>query len=144
MKTTEETIIVSQEFSRSKADVWKAITEPSQMKQWFFENMPDFKAEVGFETQFLITHEERHFTHCWKIIKVIPEERITYEWNYTEHSGNAHVIFELEEQGDQTKLTVTNLVLEDFPDDIPEFKRESCVGGWEYFIQGNLKTYLDA
>jgi hypothetical protein len=34
-------------------------------------------------------------------------------------------------------------VLEDFPDDIPEFRRESCIGGWNYFINHRLKEYLD-
>ena len=29
-------------------------------------------------------------------------------------------------------------------DDIPEFKRENGVAGWEYFIKNSLKTYLES
>jgi hypothetical protein len=34
-------------------------------------------------------------------------------------------------------------VRETFPDDIPEFRRDSCIGGWEYLIQKSLKEYLE-
>jgi len=34
-------------------------------------------------------------------------------------------------------------ISESFPLDIPEFKRESCVEGWTYFIKKRLKEYLD-
>ncbi len=30
----------------------------------------------------------------------------------------------------------------DFPDDVPEFERESCLGGRQYFIGQALKAYL--
>ena len=35
-------------------------------------------------------------------------------------------------------------IIEDFPEDIPEFSRESCNKGWEYFIQNRLKVFLDS
>jgi len=34
------------------------------------------------------------------------------------------------------------LVLEDFPQDIPEFKRESGLAGWTYLILESLQKYL--
>jgi len=30
-----------------------------------------------------------------------------------------------------------------FPDDIPEFKRESGVEGWNYLIKKSLKAFLE-
>jgi hypothetical protein len=42
-----------------------------------------------------------------------------------------------------TKLRLTAQVLEDFPEDIPEFKRESGVEGWTYFIKKSLKEFLE-
>ena len=33
--------------------------------------------------------------------------------------------------------------MEDFPDDIPEFKRESDVEGWTFFISKSLKEFLE-
>ena len=47
------------------------------------------------------------------------------------------------EQGDSTLLRLTHQMPEDLPDDVPEFTRESCQGGWEYFIKGRLKEFLE-
>jgi hypothetical protein len=52
------------------------------------------------------------------------------------------VTFELVDAGDEVKLVVTHEVLESFPDDIPEFTRENCQGGWEYFIHRSLQDFL--
>jgi hypothetical protein len=42
-----------------------------------------------------------------------------------------------------TQFTVTTKVIEDFPNDIPEFARESCIGGWNYFIKERLDKFLN-
>ena len=114
------------------------------MKQWFFDNIPDFKAEVGFKTEFIVATENRMFPHVWEITEVIPQQKIVYNWTYKNFQGNSYVTFELSETGDnQTLLSLTTKVIEDFSDDIPEFKRESCLGGWNYFIKSSLANYLD-
>lgn len=143
MKTTDRPIVVSQAFNASIDTVWNAITELRQMQQWFFENIPDFKAEVGFKTQFNVTSEDRNFLHLWEIAAVIPKQKIVYLWKYEEYPGSAFVTFDLTKNNTETILTVTNTVLEDFPQDILEFKPESCLGGWEYFIKSRLKDYLN-
>jgi hypothetical protein len=33
--------------------------------------------------------------------------------------------------------------LQSFPGHIPEFKRESCLAGWQYFIRERLKKFLE-
>jgi hypothetical protein len=48
----------------------------------------------------------------------------------------------LTQDNNLTKLTLSVEVQEDFPESIPEFKRESCIGGWNYFINNRLKEYL--
>jgi len=52
------------------------------------------------------------------------------------------VSFELKEQAGGCRVTVTHTVVESFPQSIPEFTRESCLGGWSYFIQQQLASYL--
>jgi uncharacterized protein YndB with AHSA1/START domain len=101
-----------------------------------------FKPEEGFETQFNIRSETRIFLHKWKVTKVIPPKKIKYEWTFEGYTGRSTTLFELFGQDNSTKLILTVEVLEDFPDDIPEFKRESCIGGWNYFINNRLKEYL--
>jgi len=49
MRKNDEPIIVEQTFNRSIDTVWNSVTEIDQMRQWYFENIPSFKPEVGFE-----------------------------------------------------------------------------------------------
>ena len=142
MNKDDKPIIVEQTFSVPVEVVWKSITEHDQMIKWFFENIPSFKAEVGFKTQFIVENEGRVFPHLWEITEVIPNNKITYSWKYEDYPGLAYVTFELFEQNDLTLLKLTNTVVESFPDNIPEFRRESCIGGWEFFIKSRLTEYL--
>jgi uncharacterized protein YndB with AHSA1/START domain len=143
MLVNEEPIIVEQDFTTSIGKVWNAITSFEEMTQWFFENIPSFNSEVGFETQFAVHVEDRTFTHLWKITEVIPEQKIVYNWKYAEYPGDSFVTFELFEDKSHVKLKLSVRIVEDFPDDIPEFKRESGLEGWTYFIRKRLKEYFE-
>ena len=143
MKKNEEPIIVEQTFSTSVDTVWNAITRIEQMRKWYFESIPSFKPEIGFETHFNVKSRERNFLHKWKVTEVVPLKMLAYNWKYEEYPGDSLVKFELFEQNKMTKLRLTHQVLEDFPDDIPEFKRESGFEGWTFFISKSLKEYLE-
>lgn len=143
MKRSDPSIVVEQVFDSSPDRIWKAITDPDEMRQWFFEQMPDFRPEVGFHTEFLITNEGRNFTHTWTLTEVIPKRKVVYQWRYPEYSGDSRVYFEIKAHEPGCILRVTTEILEDYPDDIPEFKRESCENGWIYFIQQRLPAYLE-
>lgn len=142
MQTTDEPIIVEQTFNTSIETVWNAITDIEQMHKWYFSNIPDFKPEVGFETQFSIENEGRTFLHKWKVTEAIPRKLIKYSWEFEEYTGKSTTAFELFKKDNSTLLRLTVDVLKDFPDDIPEFKRESCIAGWKYFLKNRLKDYL--
>jgi uncharacterized protein YndB with AHSA1/START domain len=142
LKTTDEPIVVEQVFNSSIETVWNAITEISQMCQWYFDNIPTFKPEVGFETQFNVQSDERNFLHKWKVTEVQVLKMIKYTWVFKDYAGKSTSNFELFKQNNLTKLRLTVDVLEDFSDDIPEFKRESCIAGWKYFINDRLKDFL--
>jgi len=136
-------ITVEQIYDASIDTVWKAITEPDQMRQWYFPYIPDFKAKVGFETKFLVQNEGRNFTHIWKVTKVIPQKLIGYSWNFDEYSGEGYSTFELTSKEDKTILYLKSEVIREFPDDIPEFKRESGEAGWNYLIGQSLPAYFN-
>lgn len=142
MKKTDKPVVVEHLFNKTIDEVWNAITELDQMTQWFFDNIPDYKPEVGFKTQFNVQAPSRDFLHIWEVVEVIPKNKIVTNWKYKDIEGNSFVTFELSEINNQTKLTVTTKVINDFDDTIPEFKRESCVGGWNYFIKDRLKDFL--
>jgi len=143
MKVSEAPIQVEQDFQTDLATAWAALTDITEMKKWYFDNIPDFQARAGFKTQFLIHNEGRTFTHCWEVLEVTPQQLITYRWNYLEYSGDSTVTFVLTEIGGQVRLNFSMEVLEDFPDGILEFERASGVAGWEYFIKKQLKGYLE-
>lgn len=143
MKDTNEAIIVEQTFSRPVDKVWGAITSIEEMRQWFFDNIKSFKPEVGFETRFNVQSGNRNFPHLWKLTEVVPLKKIMYNWKYGGYPGDSTVTFELFEQHEQTMLRLTHTGMESFPEDIPEFSRESCTEGWNYLIKGSLKEYLE-
>ena len=143
MRKNDEPIIVEQTFPLSINTVWKAITEIDQMRQWYFENIPSFEPDVGFETQFNVRCEGRDFLHLWKVTEVVPKQKITYSWKYDSYPGDSFVTFELFEEDNLTTIRLTHQVQESFPEDIPEFAREGCVEGWTYFIRKSLKEYLE-
>lgn len=143
MKKIDDPIVIEQTFNTSKKNVWDAITVLDQMKQWFFDNIDSFEPVAGFETRFDIQVEDRIFPHVWKLTEVVPLKRITYDWRYDGYPGSSIVVFELNEEGNRTKLRLTSTVIESFPDDIPEFTRESGIEGWSYFIKKSLKEYIE-
>ena len=140
---TADPIIVSQSYAASMDAVWTAITDPSEMRQWFFEAIETFEPTVGFETRFNVTTPNRDFLHCWKITDVDPGRKIAYSWTYEDIPGDGLVTFELSEHGDQTQLQLTCEGVETFPQDMPEFTREAGIAGWNYFIRERLKEYLE-
>ncbi len=143
MKKSDSPIIVEVPFNSSKEIIWQAITNHARMIQWFFDNIPDFKPQVGFKTRFAVSPGDRTFTHCWEITEVEPLEKITYNWHYEEYPGDSFVTFDLLPSNDQTILKLTMTIIEDFPDEIQEFTVDSCRGGWNYFLGENLRKYLE-
>jgi uncharacterized protein YndB with AHSA1/START domain len=143
MKKGEAPIIVEQDFDRSVSAVWDAITKIDEMQKWYFDNIPDFKPEVGFVTRFAVESGGRSFVHLWKVTEVDPQRKVVYNWKYEGIPGDSFVSFEVSGGETSARLRVTALVQESFPEDIPEFRRESCLGGWTYFIKNRLKAYLD-
>jgi len=95
MKKTDPPIIIKKTYAVSIEKVWSAITEVEQMTQWFFNDIPDFQAKIGFETQFVLENEGRMFTHIWEVKEVIPFQKLTYNWKYKEYAGDGYVVFEL-------------------------------------------------
>lgn len=122
--------------------VWKAITDPKQMRLWYFKNMPDFKAELDFETSFVMDSGKNLFSAQWRVTKVIIEKEIQYKWTYKEYEGEAFISFILEKQNGGTLIRIIDIGLESFPQDMEEFQVSSCKAGWEFFIQQELPKFL--
>lgn len=140
---TKQPIVVEETFIAKVEDVWKAITVQPLMIQWYFENIPAFSANVGFKTQFNVESNGRDFFHMWEVTNVIPNHKVEYRWRYANYPGEGHVAFELSEADNKTVLKLTATGMDSFPQNIPEFKRESCQAGWHYFIKQRLKAFFE-
>ena len=75
-------------------------------------------------------------------MQIVENEKISYSWSYKNITGKSISVFEINKIDDKTVLTITCLGLDSFPKSIPEFKRESCLSGWDYFTN-QLKEYLE-
>jgi uncharacterized protein YndB with AHSA1/START domain len=142
MKASEQAIIVEIELGAAPKRVWAAITNPKEMSNWYFEEIEDFEARIGFETHFTVQLEDRKFEHIWKVVEAEPEKRIAYTWKYGNYPGDSILSMGLVVVGQGTRLRLEHRTIEDFPDGIEEFTRESGVAGWKYFIEERLKKYL--
>jgi uncharacterized protein YndB with AHSA1/START domain len=134
--------VVEQIFDTSIKNVWDSITIVNKMKKWFFKQITSFEPKVGFETSFIVKVDDRIFPHLWKLTEVVQMKKIVYDWRYDGYEGRVNVVFELFENDNKTLLRLTNSVVEDFSDNVPEFKRKSGLEGWKFFIQNSLKQYL--
>lgn len=141
MKKEEPPITVEQDYPCSAAYLWQALTDVNLMRQWFFDNIPDYRAEVGFQTEFPVDAGERVFHHVWKVTEVEAPRVIETRWNYPGYDGVALVRFEVSGNEEVAHLSFSARVEESFPQDIPEFRRESGVGGWNYFLGERLLAF---
>ena len=142
-----EPIVVEETFAADRSDVWKAVTELDQLRQWFFDCIPEFRAEPGFETRFTIDTGEREFPHVWRIVEAVEAEdqhRLVIDWSYENYDGKGLVIFELfDNESSGTDFRVINERLDTFPENVPEFTWESAFNGWTFLICECLKRHVD-
>src|SRR5437660_9899222 len=103
-----EAVVIERTFNAPVGRVWKALTDVEEMRQWYF-NLKQFKAEVGFEFDFVVEHEGTTYHHLCKVTEVIPEKKLAYTWRYKRHEGDASVTFELLDVGKKTRLKLTNI-----------------------------------
>lgn len=136
-------VAIEQNYNASISKVWNAITEEYQMKKWYFDTMVSFKPVVGFETEFNVRSNSIDYVHIWKVTEVLTEKKITYSWKFGGYPGESLVTFEISKDNNLTKLKLTEVGIETFPQDNADFSRKSRIEGWTYFINKRLKEYLE-
>lgn len=136
-----ELIIIEQSFDAPSEKVWKALTDNSQMKEWYFD-IDAFKPEAGFQFHFTAGDDKKKYLHLCEIKEVIPGKKISYTWRYNDFEGNSLVSFELFDEDNHTRLKLTHSGLETFPN-LPAFSTENFRNGWDYIIGTALKEFLE-
>jgi uncharacterized protein YndB with AHSA1/START domain len=136
-----EPIIIEWLLGAPADRVWKALTDKTEMKKWYFD-IAQFEPRVGFEFTFEGRSDDKIYIHLCRITEVIPGKKLSHSWRYEGYPGLSHLTFELVPEGDKTLLKLTHKGLETFPQDNPDFARESFVGGWNHIIGKSLPEYL--
>ena len=137
-------LIVERSFRASIENVWKAITDKDQMKEWYFE-LEEFKAEKGFKFEFTGGDEKKQYLHQCEVITADPPNKLSYSWAYPEHNnGYSVVTWELFKEGEnKTRLKLTHEGLDTFPNDQPNFAVASFTEGWNYILGASLKKFVE-
>jgi uncharacterized protein YndB with AHSA1/START domain len=135
--------VIERTYNAPVEKVWKAITDKDQMKEWYFD-LAEFTPEVGFEFTFVGKgHKGEQYIHRCKILEVIPQKKLTHTWTYENHPGYSTVTFELFSEGAQTRVKLTHTGLESFPQNNPDFAKESFAEGWTELVGKLLRQYVE-
>lgn len=136
-------LIIEETFNAQVSEVWKAISDKKEMKQWYFD-LEEFKPEVGFKFEFLGGQENGiQYVHLCEVTAAKPNEVLSYTWKYKGYEGESEVVFELKDLVDQTLLKLTHKGLHTFPADNPDLAVHNFAEGWNQLIHQSLKEYLE-
>ena len=123
--------------------IWKALTDKTEMKKWYFD-LEEFKPEVGFKFTFTGGPDcDTQFVHLCEITEVIPQKKLTYSWSYEGYSGMSHVTFELSPQDNKTLFRLTHTGIDTFPKTNIHLDISNFRAGWDDIINRSLKAYLE-
>jgi len=141
---THKPVVVERVYDAPVEKVWTAITDRSQMKQWYFD-LDAFELKEGFQFRFPGQgHKGEQYMHVCTITQVEPEKKLQYSWQYEGFPGYSLVTFDLMPVGNKTKLRLTHHGLETFPKDSADFAHESFNEGWNHLIGISLPEHLAA
>lgn len=136
-------IVIDQPVER----VWEALTQPEEMKNWYF-NISDFEPKEGEIFDFIVSFTdedgEHNFRHLFKILKVIPAEKLQHTWEHPGHSGGTSMLtWELFPHEGSTTVVLSHEGIETFLDEGSRYFTEASYhAGWADILQG-LKEYLE-
>jgi len=136
-----EAVVVERTLNVPVEQVWKALTDVDQMREWYFD-LKEFKPKPGFEFEFVVEHEGNKYHHLCRITEAVPEEKIAYTWRYKGEPGESLVTFELSGEGEKTRVKVTHTGIETFPK-TPAYARKNFEAGWTAIIGSELKQFLE-
>lgn len=138
---TTESIVIERTFEAPIAQLWKALTDVEEIRQWYFD-LKEFNPEPGFEFEFVVEHEGISYHHLCRVTEVIPEQRIAYTWRYKGEPGDSLVTFELFPEGNKTRLKLTHTGIETFPK-TPAYARKNFEAGWTAIVGSELKEFVE-
>ena len=136
-------LVIERGYEAPPELIWAALTDPAQMKQWYFD-LPDFKAEVGYQFQFDGGPPEKSYLHLCEVKEAAPNKRLAYSWRYDGYPGDSLVRFEIISEGTTTKVRLTHIGLESFAAaNNPDFDSKNFQLGWTEILSTSLTAYVE-
>jgi len=124
------------------AEVWKAITDPEMIKQYFFGTDVKTNWKEGSPINYSGTWKGKEYSDKGQILKVEKEKRLEHT-HWSSLSGTEdipenyfHIIYELEERENDTVLTVTQVGC------MSEDSYQHSAQNWEMVLQ-QLKELVE-
>ena len=138
-----DNVVIKQRVNAPIAKVWSALTDSSQMKNWYFD-IADFSTDLHTEFSFYEPGGENKYQHHGQILEVIPQEKLKYTWSYPEFSKDKTIVkWILQDEGDQTLVILTHKGLENFDHLGEEFHKEQFEKNWTEIVAEKLKNFVE-
>jgi uncharacterized protein YndB with AHSA1/START domain len=137
-----EPIILERTFDASPETIWQALTNPEEMKKWYFD-IPGFEPKVSHQFQFTGENEGRTFLHLCEVKEAITQQKLRHSWTYEGIPGYTEVTFDLSPENQGTHVKLTHAGIETFPENHPDMARKNFEAGWDYIIGQGLQEYLE-
>jgi uncharacterized protein YndB with AHSA1/START domain len=135
-------IRITYAFDRSRHEVWNALSKEAELKKWYFP-VQNYLFEAGREFTFYESEDSHHFLHRCRFLNIIPGQLIEYTWAHPSHSkGSSVVKWELHQEGEKTRVTLTHTGVENFADAGEAFSRANYEMGWDAIVKNMLRNYL--
>lgn len=142
METDPESgLIIRRIYNADRKTLFKALTDPEILKQWFFpvreegwSATVDFNAEVG-KNYSITMHDPdgKDYVHSGEFREIIPGQKLVFTWN--SHAATDSVVtIELKKVENGTEFTLVHNFL-------PEDEKEGHKEGWIELLE-NLKKLL--
>jgi uncharacterized protein YndB with AHSA1/START domain len=134
---------ISVDIEAPVSNVWKAIVDPAQIKEYMFgtDAVSDWKK--GSDIVFKGMWEGKEYVDKGKIIDIVPEKVLKYKF-WSSFSGlddkpenYANIVYEVSKSGTGTRLTITQDGSKD------EESRDHSEANWKQVL-GILKNLLES
>ncbi|WP_345252567.1 SRPBCC domain-containing protein [Flaviaesturariibacter amylovorans] len=139
----EETLVFERRFDAPPAQVWKALTDTEEMRNWYF-SLEDFQPVPGFAFSFVGGPPDGiQYIHRCVVTEAVPERVLAHTWDYQGYSGSSTVRWELAPDGAGTRLRLTHAGIGTFPESNPDLAIANFRQGWTEIIHTHLRGYLE-
>ena len=122
--------------------VFKAITDPNELTNWFPDNAI-FDGRVGGKVRFTFKKEDRDHSAEGTVKEFIPNKKVSYTWQLNDTPGfpETTVTWELEEiDGNKTRVELVHSGFTGKEEGKLSFTEHDK--GWSYFL-GRLQKYCE-